>query len=372
MRFYIAHPPVKGNPTTYFAADAAPSATSITVKNTQGFSVNDFIVLGKIGYENAEIVRITAVSSPSSFSVTSTKFPHTVDQPITLIKFDKVRIYKSTTGISGTYNLLSTVDIDIDSDITFFEADAQTSDYFKFRYYNSYSLTEGDWSDAVSGTGFTFYSKRTLIDRTLSLFGDTKREFVSDDEVADFLNEFLGFAQTELSVATKRFMLKYYDINLSSSYTKYDLPTDFLMEKAVKVSTDNGKTFPYSCSLKSIDSVGDVVQARIKYGYVIYNDNSSSKIMLDNSPQDGEILRVWYVPSPSSLSLETDTLPYPFQNHSTMFVSYALAKCYLKDRNFEMYKALKDDALSMLQAFVSYIKRLSTRHLSYSEVVEDY
>lgn len=372
MRFYIAHPPVKNNPTTYFAADSNAGSTTITVKNIQGFSANDIVVLGKIGYENAEIVKISSITAPSTMNVTATKFPHTIDQPITLIKFDKIKIYKSTTGISGTYSLLSTIDIDIDSDITFYETDAATSDYFKFRYYNSYALIEGDWSDAISGAGFTFYSKRTLIDRVLSLFGDTKREFVSDDEVADFLNEFLGVAQTELSVASKRFMLKYTDITLSSQTTEYSLPSDFLMEKAVKVSSDNGKTFPYSCSLKSVDSVGDIVQARVKYGYVIYNDNTTSKIMLDNYPVDNEILRVWYVPTPSSLSAETDTLPYPFQNHSTMFVSYALAKCYLKDKNFEMYKALKDDALSMLQGFISYIKRLSTRHLTYSEVVEEY
>lgn len=369
MKFYISHPQTKNNPITYLASDANASTTSLSVKNTQGFTANDWVVIGKVGYENAEIVRITSITAPSTFNVTSTKFPHNADTPVVFIGYDKVRIYKSTTGINGTYNLLATIDINIDNDITYYETDAQTSDYFKFRYYNSYTLTEGDWSDAISGAGFTFYSKRTLIDRVLSLFGDTKRQFVSDDEVSDFLNEFLGIAQTELSVSTKRFLLKYYDITLTDA-TEYDLPADFLMEKAVKISYDNGSTFPYSLTLSSVDSMGQPVGSSVEAGYFIYNDGTISKIVLSKKLSSGSILRVWYVPSVSTLSAETDTLPYPFVNHSVMFVTYALAKCYLKDKNFEVYRALRDDAYGALRGFISYIKRLSSRHPQNVEFVE--
>jgi hypothetical protein len=369
MKFYISHPPTRNNPVTYLASDAGSSATSLSVKNTVGFSVNDWVVIGKIGYENAEIVRITSITSPSTFGITSTKFPHNADTPVTLIGYDKVRIYKSTTGINGTYNLVTTLDISIDNDITYYDTTAQISDYFKFRYYNSYALSEGDWSDAISGAGFTFYSKRTLIDRVLSLFGDSKRQFVSDDEVSDFLNEFLGIAQTELSVATKRFLLKYYDITLTTN-TEYDLPADFLMEKAVKISYDGGLTFPNSLTLVSVDSMGQPVGSVVEAGYFIYNDGTTSKIVLSKQLSTGAILRVWYVPSVSTLSAETDTLPYPFVNHSVMFVTYALAKCYLKDKNFDVYRALRDDSYGALKGFISYIKRLSSRHPQNVEFVE--
>jgi len=371
MRFYIKRPPTKNNPKTYLAADAASGSTTLTVKNTAGFSNNDFIILGNPGFENTEIKRISSITAPSTFTLSSaTSFPHNADTPVTLINYDQIKIYRSTTGIDGTYNLLATIDIDIDNDVTYFEdPDAQTNYYYKFKFYNSYTTKESDFSDPIAGTGFVFYSKKTLIDRTLSLFGDTKEEFVTSDEVSDFLNEFLGIAKTELSVATKRFDLKKQDITLSNE-TEYNLNPDFLVEAAVKISTDGGKTFPYSAAEQKIDSIGTVVQNNIRYGYTIYNDGITNKIILDREPTSGDIMRIWYIPTPPTLSNQTDTLPSPFINHTSMFVTYALAKCYLKDKKFDEYKTLRDDAFSTLRTFLSYIKRLSNRHVQFSELVD--
>lgn len=371
MKLSILHPPTNTSPVTSLAADYVAGVGIILVKNTKQFQLGKFVIVGGIGNEQTEIVRPTTITDPSTFTLAAnTSFPHQADSDVTLLDFDQIKMYRSTTGINGSYTLFSTLPIDISEDFTTFEdTGAQTNYYYKFTYYNSYTQLETIQSDAISSIGFVFYSLKTMIDRVLSLFGDANSQFVTRDEVRDYLNEWYEIAQTELAVATKRFIVSTFTFTVQSGVESYNvLPANFLMEKAVRVSQDGGLSWKYRAVMQQIDRLGDIWQDNVIYGYTIYNNT----VELDPIPMNSsDQLKIYFIPAPVSLNYQTDTLAFPFQTRTAMAIRFALAMCYLKDKKFDEYKDLRDDANLQLQAFLSYMKRLQNLHPQFVEILDN-
>lgn len=365
MKLYISHPSIKNNPLTYLNADYVAAVTTLKVKNTQGFSTSKFALIGNLGLDQAEIIRPTTVTVPDTLVTAATKFPHNVDTKVVLLDYDKVRIYRSTTGAAGVYTLLATADITVDQDVTSYEdLTALSSYYYKFAFYNSFTLTESELTDPYAATGFVFHSLGTLINRVLSLFGDSKAEFVTRDEVKEFLQEFYEDAQRELAIATKRHNISTHTFYTESNKDNYDLPGDFINEVAVKLSLDNGVNYPYTIPMKQIDAISPSYGNRLRYNYTIYG----SKIYLDDPipATTSDRIKLLYTPSFVTLSLPTDTLAVPFNTASAMFVRYALGMCYLKDKKSEEYEMLTNHARERLKEFISYIKKLNNVHVQFS------
>ena len=366
MKFYFEHPDTVDNPKTFLTRDHDRGASSLIVKNTASFTTAKFIVAGNIGFENAEIVRPQTITAPDTLLVTpSTKFGHNGDSPITLIEYDKIKVYRSTAGINGTYNLLETIDIAIDADSTYYlDSSGRASYYYKFTYYNSNDTTESDYSDPIAGTGLVFHSLKTLIDRVFSLSGDGKKRLATANEIQNALNEFYTEVQADVAVATRRVDIETQDIPLSPDTDEYDLSANFLVEKGVKLSLDSGSTFNTPVPMYQLDSQGFVEQSYTKYAYLIVNN----KIKLDKKPSSGEILRVFYVKATSTLNNQTDTLANLYINHTGMFVKHGVAYCYLKRGERDMYNDLKTDVRISKEAFIKWVKRISNNHPQYGEI----
>ena len=367
MKIFIYHPYSRDNPYTSLAGDYAAGVTSLQVKNTNGFASNKYAVLGSIGFEQAELVQTGTVTPPSTLAGFTTVYPHNADSKVIAFDYNQINIYRSTTGINGSYSVLATINIQIDNDTTPYEdTNSQSTYYYKFSYYNSAASLESSLSDPIAATGFVFYSLKTLIDRVLSLFGDTKNEFIQRYEIADYLNEFYERAQRLHAVATRRSNINWTTFTVQSGVDEYVLPGDFLMEKAVKVSQDGGVTWPFNATNINVDHLGSVNNTNVKYGYSIYNNTIKLDPPANNST---DMIKIFYTPMPISLLLQTDALIAPFQNSTSMFVKYALGMAKLKDSKDD-WSDLTGTALSELKEFISYIKQTQSRHPRYSQLVD--
>lgn len=366
MKLFIGHPLSRRSPVTYFKQDYAAAVTTIKVKNSDGFSTSKYVVLGQPGLEQAEIVRPTTVTSPDTFVVTpATKFSHNADQKVTLLDYNQIKVYRSTTGISGVYNLMTTLDIQIDADVTPYEdTTAFSSYYYKFSYYNAQAAQESDQSDAIAATGYTFYSLKTMVDRVLSLFGDSKAEFATREEVTDYLNEPYEKDQQNLAVSTKRFSVNTQIITVDTTHDEYDLNADFLMEIGISKSTDGGNTWGRNIVMQQLDSLGNVLFTNEGEGYVIYNNKLKLKTYPTNNTDK---YKIYYVTAPVTMINQTDTLIAPFTHSSATYVKYALGMLYLKDKKFDEYRALMAEAEQRSVAHLSFIKKLSNKHPQYME-----
>ncbi len=143
---------------TFISADEAVGQTEISVDNNQGFEADKHAILGVIGNDTTELLKISSVSDDKKkiTFASATKHIHLENAPIQYIRYDQRKFYRSTTK-TGTYTHLasegSPVNIEVDNpEGTEFEDSTGTStSWYKATYYNTVSPTiESSLSDAIA------------------------------------------------------------------------------------------------------------------------------------------------------------------------------------------------------------------------------
>jgi len=128
----------------------AGSTKTLIVNDNNGFSGNDFILIGEIGSAKSEIAQIGAtVTLGSELTVNSLVYPHSTGTPIYKIPYDKINFYYAET-VSGDKTLLSTVNIDTDDEYTTYQDSVNSFGYLFFTMVNSFSSEESGYSDAFN------------------------------------------------------------------------------------------------------------------------------------------------------------------------------------------------------------------------------
>ena len=138
---------------SYLASAVSANSATITVDNGQGFSANDYIVIGRISEEQTELKKIASISDETITLDSQLSFAHKEDALVQKILFNQRKFYISTTK-TGTYNILSggTKDIEVDRpDGTFCEDSTGIStSWYKVSYYNVTTDVETSLDDAIA------------------------------------------------------------------------------------------------------------------------------------------------------------------------------------------------------------------------------
>ena len=172
MNIVAYNPPTKHLEKTYLSSSVGAGVTALLVKNADRFTAQSMIMIGAPGRERTEIIQVAedesepAVGSNTINLDAATQFPHDADDPVYLLEYDKVRVYRSTAGEGGPYNLLATVDIDVDNeeDRTYYiDATGMTSYFYKLAYYHSIDDVESEQTSALPATGYNERMVGTII-----------------------------------------------------------------------------------------------------------------------------------------------------------------------------------------------------------------
>jgi len=91
------------------SSDAAAGATSLSVDASEGFATNDYVVIGELGTEAAELVRITSITNTTTLAVTATVFAHIENVPVVKTLFNQIRVYSNLDNFGSN---IVTLDID--------------------------------------------------------------------------------------------------------------------------------------------------------------------------------------------------------------------------------------------------------------------
>jgi hypothetical protein len=221
----------------------AGSAKDITIDDNNRIVQHDYILAGLIGTAKSEIFKINAVvTAGTTIQADSLTFPHNIGTPLYKIPYNQVSFYRAET-LTGSKTLLGTLDIDADSEYTEYIDNTNSTGYFFFTLYNSYTEIESDYS-----AGFNYdeasYGTRIKI-----------REFVSsphnwnkkiDD---DTFNSLCDFAESEIfSLKNWIFREKTVSFNTVASQQSYTLTeagaTD--MGQLIYATYDGNPVFPVS------------------------------------------------------------------------------------------------------------------------------
>ncbi len=161
---------------TYLSSAESAGVTVHTVKNASDFTNTDRIQIGTGGHEKTEIVS-TSATTATTITTGPTLYPHDANSPVTRLRYDKVKIYRSTDGSDGTYSLLATVDIDVDqAELTtaYDDTTGLSSYFYKVSYFHSLSTLESSLSDPIPGTGYDRGTVGYFIDQFITEVGDRK------------------------------------------------------------------------------------------------------------------------------------------------------------------------------------------------------
>lgn len=192
---------------TEFSAEEAVAQTQLSVKNAQGFSEDDYVILGRLGHEKAELRQVASVASDlTSITISSaTKFVHEEGEPITKIFYNQRKFYRASSE-TGTYSHLSSEsspkEIEVDKpEGTFLEdTGGSSTSWYKATYYNSTTSIETSTDDAIAvQAGESDHYTSIYAIKRRSGFEDA--EGISSELVGDFRVEAENEFESRIAVA---------------------------------------------------------------------------------------------------------------------------------------------------------------------------
>jgi len=236
------HPSIDGNPRSNLTAKALSGQADLVVQNAVDFAAYDHVVIGNPTQELSEIKRILSISGKTITLNANLTNTHPENTKITFIKYDQIKFYKAT-SIGGTYNLSTTKNIAIDEPHTLYDDPAAVStDYYKIRYFNSYTNEYSVFSDPISSAGFPRYSLKRIQDALYTKTGDKKEQYYDREEITDWVNEIKDDLVNRIIDSNEKYFNNYEDLDVDSD-GEAELPARFRKFQKLFVLFDgtNGK-----------------------------------------------------------------------------------------------------------------------------------
>lgn len=213
------------------SVEADSGDSTLSVYSISNFAVDQVLLIGEFGQEGSEIINTHGTTTPSGTTVTlvtTLTKDHPKDTKVTIIPYDQVQFYHSTTT-DGTKSQIGTeTDVDAESTETMHEDTTYTSGYYFTRFYNSISGNYSDYSDPIPYAGFGDNTVGHVIQMVMK---ELKKNFSSDltyEMLTDEINACLRFVRGKLKSWSnvQEFNYELDDSLVEDDYT-WTLPTDY-------------------------------------------------------------------------------------------------------------------------------------------------
>jgi hypothetical protein len=146
--------------TTKLITDAVTGSTTLSVQNSQGYALNDFVVVGRPGSDGAEIRSVTANPTLSNqLAVTTTGLKHNQTDSVVKLFGDQIKVYRApnvdaTLPAIDTYTEIATITIAPDDPTTLYtDAGGSNAFWYKYTYANSVTNATTSLSDSIPSRG---------------------------------------------------------------------------------------------------------------------------------------------------------------------------------------------------------------------------
>ena|SRR3990167_8992297 len=184
---------------TYLTGDADAADTTLTVRavDSNAWADNDYIIVGEIGSENAEIMQLNgAVTDGPSVTIDRSggagglRNDHSVGEPVYRVAYNRIEFSRNTTDTSAGVSVLATQEIQPDDLFTRYEDASNTTGFGFVRFNNELSGTFSAYSDGIPYTGYHALSLGKMLRLVRKHLG-LENDFVtiSDEDIIDELNE---------------------------------------------------------------------------------------------------------------------------------------------------------------------------------------
>ena len=234
---------IKNTEKTYLTASVAVAATTLTVRavDTNSMANNDYLIVGEIGSENAEIMQINGtVSDGTSLTIDNngsggTRYTHAIDEPVYRIAFNRIEFSRATTE-GGTKSVLATNEIQPDDIYTRYEDVANTTGFGFVRFNNQTTSAFSAYSDGIPYTGYTTKSLGRMQRMVRRHLNEPDVRFITDDDITEEINE------KQRDVAHERLWSFYEDIfsaSIVANQRAYEIDDDVVVGKVHNVVVES-------------------------------------------------------------------------------------------------------------------------------------
>lgn len=212
------------------------AGTGVTVVNSDIFAdsvTNDYALLGEWGAENSEILKLSSVTVSGGVHTikftASTKFAHSESTRITLLKYNQVRFYRTTTATfnSNPANALTGfVDIQPDDYFTKYYDLTNSTGFGWVVFYNATTTVVSSPTNAIPYASFSENSVQEIFKFFDSLLNTKEVSLISGQEKFKWLNEAYSRARNELNMVNQQYTVPVVEtITTTASAAEYFLDT---------------------------------------------------------------------------------------------------------------------------------------------------
>lgn len=223
------NPETEGLEKTYLASVVQAASNSLTVKNAERILQNSRILIGEMGMEQTEMMTVGASGTTTTLPLTgNTKFAHSADEPVYKMRYDKVLFYRAPAA-DGAYELIATVDIDVDNrdlKTEYEDTGGSGSSFYKTKFYHSISGEETDFSDYISAAGYGDKTIGGVIEEAVSRVKDAEYTVLTSADYLVIASE-VNYDINGQSERPYRFTGKTVLLDRVAGQDYIDLPADY-------------------------------------------------------------------------------------------------------------------------------------------------
>lgn len=337
MKLRAFNPPLERTEKSFLSQAYSTGATSLKVVNDNLFVVGSKLLIGEMGQERSEIVTVATVTTPGTdFTISSPGliYPHNADTPVYVIKYDKVRYYRSTTGVAGAYTLLQENQIDVDNasrESYYDDLTGLSSYYYKVSFYSTLDATESTLSDPIAGGGYPRGTAGEVINEFFVTVADPTQTNMNVGEALDLMNEVNNDIISQ-SRRPYRFLKTSKLLDVAAGNNRISLPTNLskfdrlLFTNAFDQRTDDYQRLDMvEMEYISYDNTMAVSDNLLYYSI----DESTNEIVLFPTPKTASTgsIKVFYWRNFNEITGLASTLETP---NSRIYKLFLLGRYYMK------------------------------------------
>jgi len=213
---------------SYLSANYLSGVSSVVSENGLGFATNDYVLFGNFGSEDAEVVKVSGVTTNTLSLATATKFSHSESTKITILPYNQVKFYQTAAAtFSATENpLTGYVDIQADDFFTRYFDSTNTTGFGWFIFYNDVTTKATTNSNAMPYAGFANNSAKKILDSFFSQLNNKELKLVTNNDAFGWLDEAYAIAINELNLVNAEFTVSdETDIDVTSGTAEWALET---------------------------------------------------------------------------------------------------------------------------------------------------
>lgn len=343
---------------SYLVSNYASGVSAISIINaSDGYATDSYLLLGNIGSESAEIVKIATVNTSTGAITLSapTKFSHSESSRVTILQYNQVKFYYTTLETYATDTLLTTTDLHVSDWFTNYNDESHSTGFGWFVFYNETTALYSQNSNSLPYAGFDSDTVEDILNDFYSLLNNKELKLVTRRDALSWFNEGVSRVTNRLNRTNAEFTASALSTLTTVSGTyEYPLPSDFFQLISITQALDttdptvSGNFSKHPLEYISLREAFSYAGSEPRY-YI-----RGSKIGIVPTPDSATTYHYMYLVNPTKLDSNSSSVNLP-NNGFYIVKDFMVYRAYMKFSNPNAsiyYKSFNDGLAEMVIAAI--------------------